>query len=75
MCEVSGSLNITRIGSRSRDSGKVVVGNTVSVSGFVDLGEVDWFGLLDEVKVGNSVSVVSLTMTMAEFFLIMLFPQ
>ena len=67
MGEVRGRLNITQIGCRSRDSGKVVEGNTVSVSGIVDLGEVDWFGLLDEVEVGDTVSVVSLPMTMEEF--------
>ena len=67
MGEVRGSFNLTRIGCRSRDSGKVVEGNTVSESGIVDLGEVDWFGLLDEVEVGETMSVVSLPMTMVEF--------
>ena len=40
----------------------------VSLSCSGDLGEVGWFGFVGEVKVGNSVSVVSLPMTMLEFF-------
>ena len=67
MGEVRGSFNLKQIGCRSRDSGKVVEGNTVSVSVIVDLGEVDWFGYLDEVEVGDTVSVVLLPMTMVEF--------